>query len=126
MSQTKSGECGQHERCRVRTFRRTRTSDVSTSDVELVGRNKDVEPVITKEIADQIFGAFINESLKISPNFYGNGTWEGCFGLWFQSDLLNGRSTTCPTFNNEALCIQDGGGVTDAKFSIKSLELWAL
>ncbi|OMH82143.1 hypothetical protein AX774_g4387 [Zancudomyces culisetae] len=73
MSQTKSGECGQHERCRVRTFRRTRTSDVSTSDVELVGRNKDVEPVITKEIADQIFGAFINESLKISPNFYGNG-----------------------------------------------------
>ncbi|KAJ2706424.1 oxidation resistance protein 1 [Coemansia sp. IMI 203386] len=55
--------------------------------VTLLGRNSDTPKVLTATIAEQatikdtkgrVFGAFLNEPLRLSPTFYGQGT---CF-LW--------------------------------------------
>ncbi|OMJ28239.1 hypothetical protein AYI69_g2292 [Smittium culicis] len=45
------------------------------SKVALVGRTSEKNAVILDDVASQVFGAYINEPLKISPKFYGDGTW---------------------------------------------------
>ncbi|PWA03825.1 hypothetical protein BB558_000004 [Smittium angustum] len=141
---------------------------------------KGPQVIAIKDTNGCIFGAFINENLRLNPNFYGNGTcflWkivqgcsdesieqkeniivyphtkksdyfilcdpefiaigggEGAFGLWIHGDLLNGRSTRCPTFDNDPLCSFGNSEnfseetkseiVTDANFKIQSIEIWA-
>lgn len=44
---------------------------------------------------------------------------EGRFGLWLNSDLEKGYSTTCPTFDNECLA-------SKPQFQCMELEVWGL
>ncbi|KAJ2060793.1 oxidation resistance protein 1 [Coemansia sp. S146] len=46
--------------------------------IQLLGRNDDTPKVMTATIANEVFGAFLNEPLRLSPTFYGQGS---CF-LW--------------------------------------------
>ncbi|KAJ2566472.1 oxidation resistance protein 1 [Coemansia sp. RSA 1822] len=42
--------------------------------VQLLGRNDDCPKALTATIASEVFGAFLNEPLRLSPTFYGQGT----------------------------------------------------
>ncbi|OLY77595.1 Oxidation resistance protein 1 [Smittium mucronatum] len=143
-----------------------RKASENMGEVHLIGRISDRNAVLDKEVASQVFGAYINEPLQMSPKFYGDGScflWkvnnsdesdvsvykytkvdnylilcdpefiaigggDGTFGLWIHRDLFNGRSTKCPTFDNEPLCLTQSqlaeNSVSDASFQILNMELW--
>ncbi|KAJ2400473.1 oxidation resistance protein 1 [Coemansia sp. RSA 2559] len=42
--------------------------------VQLQGRKDDTPKVLTPTIANKVFGAYLNEPIRLSPSFYGQGT----------------------------------------------------
>ncbi|CEI86413.1 hypothetical protein RMCBS344292_00853 [Rhizopus microsporus] len=54
-----------------------------------------------------------------NSDFIAIGGGEGRFGLWLNSDLEKGYSTTCPTFDNECLA-------SKPQFQCMELEVWGL
>ncbi|KAF8326628.1 TLDc domain-containing protein, partial [Cantharellus anzutake] len=60
------------------------------------------------------------------PDSMSFGGGDGKYGLFLDSNLLDGSSAPCPTFDNEILCsdLQDGKGM--ARFECVGLEVWGI
>ncbi|KAI8370273.1 TLDc domain-containing protein [Blakeslea trispora] len=54
-----------------------------------------------------------------NPNFVAIGGGDGKFGLWLDSELHDGHSDQCPTFDNEALHF-------NSRFQCMKVEVWGL
>jgi hypothetical protein len=55
---------------------------------------------------------------KGDTNSFVVGSGNGKFGIWIDSDLNQGRTQSCPTFDNEPLTKEED-------FTIQALECWA-
>ncbi|KAK4511811.1 uncharacterized protein ATC70_003810 [Mucor velutinosus] len=61
-----------------------------------------------------------NDYMMLSDsNFIAIGGGDGKFGLWLNSELEKGHSSTCPTFDNEVLALQP-------EFQCMEMEVWGL
>ncbi|CEI93600.1 hypothetical protein RMCBS344292_07831 [Rhizopus microsporus] len=83
----------------------------------LVKNNKGPCVLVIKDADNNVFGAYLNESLKPGTRYYGTGECEGVFGLWINSELEKGYSQSCPTFDNERLTPRP-------EFECIELEIW--
>ncbi|PVV04056.1 hypothetical protein BB560_001453 [Smittium megazygosporum] len=62
------------------------------------------------------------------PDFLAVGGGEGVFGLWISSDLTNGHSQPCSTFDNDTLSADSSSPdslKSPADFDIRCLEVWS-
>lgn len=60
------------------------------------------------------------DKIALGGGSIGNSDHDG-FGLLIESDILNGESNPCATFNNPSLCHSNESG-----FEIVNLEVWTL
>src|SRR5258708_1184615 len=51
---------------------------------------------------------------------------DGKYGLFLDSNILDGSSAPCPTFDNEILCSDPEDGTGTARFECVGLEVWGI
>lgn len=49
---------------------------------------------------------------------------DGKYGLYLDAALVRGSSATCPAYDNEVLCAEEGSQVDKARFECMGLEVW--
>jgi len=54
------------------------------------------------------------------------GGGDGKYGLFLDSNILDGSSAPCPTFDNEILCSDPEDGTGTARFECVGLEVWGI
>lgn len=60
------------------------------------------------------------------PDSISFGGGDGKYGLFLDSDILDGSSATCPTFDNDVLCSDPEDGKGTARFECVGLEVWGI